>query len=75
MPVSFVNLPVSIFREDKYFIAYTPALDLSTFEALVEKGTTDEILTNLGWKKVKTKRFPPVEVDHRLETIRIQQAI
>lgn len=25
-----VQLPVTIFREDKYFIAYTPALDLST---------------------------------------------
>ncbi|MDA2921974.1 type II toxin-antitoxin system HicB family antitoxin [Patescibacteria group bacterium AH-259-L07] len=25
-----VNLPVSVFREGKSFIAYTPALDLST---------------------------------------------
>lgn len=25
-----VQLPISIFREGKYFIAYTPALDLST---------------------------------------------
>ena len=24
------NLPISIFREGKHFIAYTPALDLST---------------------------------------------
>lgn len=36
-----VNLPVVIFKEDKTFIAYTPALDLSTagenFEAVKEK--------------------------------------
>ena len=25
-----VQLPVSIFREDKHYIAYTPVLDLST---------------------------------------------
>jgi len=25
-----VKLPVSIFKEGKYFVAYTPALDLST---------------------------------------------
>ena len=30
MPTYSVNLPVSIFREGKNFIAYTPALDLST---------------------------------------------
>lgn len=31
MPLALqVNLPVSFLREGKYFIAYTPALDLST---------------------------------------------
>ena len=36
-----VNLPVLVFREDSVFIAYTPALDLSscgdTFEEAVKK--------------------------------------
>ncbi|MDO8452578.1 MAG: type II toxin-antitoxin system HicB family antitoxin [bacterium] len=30
MAVSYVNLPVSIFREGKHFIAHTPSLDLAT---------------------------------------------
>lgn len=30
MPITFVQLPVSVIKEGKYFIAYTPALDLST---------------------------------------------
>lgn len=32
-----VKLPVSIFKEGKYFIAYTPALDLSTSAISYEK--------------------------------------
>lgn len=89
MPVSFVSLPVPILKEGKYYIAYSPVLDLSTsaktfdgakkrfgevvqifFEELSEKGTTDEILTGLGWQKMEKKWSPPVEILHRLETIK-----
>lgn len=94
MPVALVNLPVSIFREDKSFIAYTPVLDLSTsaktfeivkkrfeeivqifFEELNEKGTTEEVLTSLGWKKLEKHWSPPVEVSHKLESFQIPQSI
>lgn len=68
------QLPVSIFREDKHFIAHTPVLDLSTsaknyeevkkrfhevvtifFEELAKKGTPEEVLADLGWKKIDKK--------------------
>ena len=94
MAFPFVNLPVSILKEGKYFVAYSPALDLSTsaktfdgakkrfkeivqifFEEVAEKGTVDEVLSGLGWKKMEKKWFPPVEVSHKLEPIRIPQFI
>ena len=82
------QLPVSIFKEGKHFVAYTPALDLSTsgksydeaktrfreivgifFEELVKKGTLDEVLTGLGWQKIKKQWEPPVVVSQELEKI------
>ena len=30
MPRIHISIPVSVFKEDKVFVAYTPALDLST---------------------------------------------
>ncbi len=75
------SLPVSILKEGSCFIAYTPALDISTssdtfegakerfgelvqifFEELSEKGTTDKVLSELGWQKVERKWSPPVVV-------------
>ncbi len=69
-----VNLPVSVLKEGKKFVAYTPALDLSTsgntyeeakkrfeevvrifFEEIHEQGTAEEVLKELGWKKIQNK--------------------
>lgn len=74
-----LSLPVTFLREGKYFIAYTPVLDLSTsgksfpeakkrfeevvgifFEELMEKGTLDKVLGELGWQKVQRQWSPPV---------------
>lgn len=76
------TLPVTIFREGKAFVAYTPALDLSSvgktekearrmfaeavevfFEELIEMGTVDEVLQELGWEKVKGRLQPPSVVE------------
>lgn len=65
-----INVPVSYFKEDKSFVAYTPALDLSSagktlkeaekniaeavsifMEEILKRGTIDEVLSSLGWKK------------------------
>lgn len=73
-----IQLPVSIFREGKHYIAYSTVLDLSTsgksyahvwerfneivavfFEELIKKETLEEVLTNLGWQKVKKQWIPP----------------
>jgi len=84
------NLPVSILKENKSFVAYTPALDLSTsgqsyaevkkrfeeivsifFEELVKKGTLEEVLRELGWKKISAGWRPPVVIAHNLETFQV----
>jgi len=85
-----ISLPVSILREGKRFVAYTPALDLSTsansfekvrerfneivnifFEELIKKGTLDDVLRDLGWKKVQRKWTPPVVVSQESQTVRV----
>ena len=84
------SLPVSILKEGKTFVAYTPALDLSTsgdslkgarknfneavnlfFEELVELGTLEEVLANLGWKKQNNVFEPPVVVANNTESFSI----
>jgi len=88
------SLPVSIIREDKSFIAYTPALDISTagdtleeakerfeelveifFEEIIEKGTIEQVLTDLGWKKQAKTFVPPTVISHTTETFSIPTPI
>jgi hypothetical protein len=76
-----VQLPVFIFREGEQFVAFTPALDLSTsapsqeeakenfddavkvfFEETERLGTTDRVLSELGWQQVEHRWTPPVLV-------------
>jgi predicted RNase H-like HicB family nuclease len=84
------KLPVSFLREGKKYVAYTPALDLSTsgrtykeakrrfseivnifFEELVKKGTLEEVLRDLGWKRVQSKWSPPVIISQELQSVRV----
>ncbi|MFH1412784.1 MAG: hypothetical protein ABIG10_02030 [bacterium] len=84
------NLPVSFLKEGNKYIAYTPALDLSTygksyqeakkrfeeivnifFEELINKGTLEDVLSNLGWKRVQAKWNPPVVISQELQTVRL----
>lgn len=77
-------LPVSILKEGDSFIAFTPALDLSTvgdsfeqaqerfeeavqifFEEITEKGTAEEVLSDLGWQKLKEQLVPPQVVSNQ----------
>lgn len=90
MPRIHISIPVSIFKEDKTFVAYTPALDVSTcadtlagvkerfaelvgifFEELEQRGTTDEVLESMGWKKVKRTWSAPVEIEHSIESFEV----
>lgn len=83
-------LPVSILREGDSFIAYTPALDLSTagstfeearknfkeavnifFQELMEMGTLEEVLKELGWEKQNNNLVPPVVVANQTQTFSI----
>lgn len=85
-----VSLPVLIFKEGKYFVAHTPALNLSTqgnsfdevkerfgeiveifFEELLKKGTLEEVLSDLGWKKVDKLWSPPIPVASELENVEV----
>ncbi len=83
-------LPVTIFREGKAFVAYTPALDLSStgktegeakrmfaeavdllFEELIEMGTLETVLKDLGWTKQDGTFQPPVVVKHSLMKVKV----
>lgn len=85
-----LKIPVTILKEGKKFVAYTPVLDLSTsgrsvksvkkhfseiveifFDELLKKGTMNEVLTSLGWKKVKKQWAPPKEIEHCHEFLRV----
>lgn len=83
-------LPVSILREGDSFVAYTPALDLSTagstfeeaqknfeeavnifFQELMEMGTLNDVLKDLGWGKQNNNFVPPVVVENRVQNFSI----
>ena len=85
-----VKLPVSILREDKKYVAYTPALDLSTsgnnyeevkkrfneivnifFEELIKKGTLENVLRDLGWKRFQAKWNPPVVISQESQSVKV----
>lgn len=86
----FVSLPVQIIRQGKKYIAFTPALDLSTsglsetqaqkrfdelvhifFEEIIEAGTLDEVLKELGWEKQDKSWQPPQIVAQRKFDLKI----
>jgi hypothetical protein len=85
-----IGLPITIFKEGKNYVAYSPALDLSTsastyekaqsrfldatqlfLEELVEMGTLDQVLTGLGWQKVKTNWQPPVVISSYTQPVNL----
>ncbi len=85
-----LKLPVSVLREGEKYIAYTPALDLSTsgdsyeevkrrfgeivnifIEELIKKGTLEQVLFDLGWKKIQAKWNPPIVISQDFQTIKI----
>lgn len=85
-----MELSVAFLREGKAFIAYSPALDLSTsgktlsdakkrfqeavsifFEELNKKGTTEDVLTNLGWIKERKRYVPPTIIGHGTQEIKV----
>ncbi len=84
MPFQIKNLRVDFIKQGKKFVAYSPALDLSTsgknlseaqkrfreivdifFQELVENGTVEDVLTDLGWRKVEKKWNPPQVVSRK----------
>jgi len=84
------QLQVSIIREGKKFIAYAPALDLSTsgnnyeevknrfneivhifFEEIFKRGTLEDVLIDLGWKRLRKGWNPPIIVSQESEKVKI----
>lgn len=91
--ITKLKLSVIMLKEGDAFVAYTPALDLSTsgktlkeaqynfveavnlfFEELKEAGTTNEVLTNLGWTKKTKELVPPVIVGSHMESFSVPLA-
>ena len=84
------DLPVLISKQNKRFVAYTPALDISTsgksekeaksrfvelanvfLEEIIVAKTADDVLSELGWKKVQKKWSPPQIVSSQSIGLRI----
>ena len=72
------KLPVIITKQNRRFVAYTPALDISTsgktekevknrfielvnlfLEEIIQANTAEDILSELGWKKIQKIWMPP----------------
>lgn len=39
------------------------------FEELIEKGTLNEVLQELGWQKIKQQWQPPIMIGHESESV------
>jgi predicted RNase H-like HicB family nuclease len=84
------SLPVSFIKEGNRFVAYSPAIDLSTsgktykeaqkrfmeassafFEEISEQGTMDEVLRELGWRKVRRRWTPSMIISQESQEISV----
>lgn len=84
------KLPVLITKQNKRFVAYTPALDLSTsgktekevrkrfeeiaglfLEEIIETGTANSVLEELGWKKIQKRWTPPKVISSKFVRLRM----
>jgi len=93
MKMKLVNLPITVFKEGKSYVAYSPALNLSTsaktyqkaqvrfaetvkifFEELADMGTTDKVLSGLGWQKVNSTWRPPIVVSNYIQPMTLSYA-
>lgn len=87
---SFSKLPVTITKQGKQLVAYSPALDISTcgkslkdvqakfvelvyifLEEIIDAGTVNEVLTDLGWKKIQHKWNPPEVISSKSIGVRL----
>ena len=86
-PIVKFNLSVAVIKEGDSFVAYSPALDLSScgksakeakkrfgeaaglfFEEIIKKGSFEEVLADLGWKKINSVWNPPKIVSSDIQT-------
>jgi hypothetical protein len=44
-------------------------------EEIIEKGTADEVLENLGWRKVNKEWKPSLKISKEPETVRVPVAV
>ena len=89
-----IKLQVQFTKQAGHYIAWSPALDLSTsgrsekeaqtrfeesvllfLEELVEAGTTDEVLSSLGWKKGQRSWTPPKVLKQRTVKVNIPEMV
>ena len=84
-----LKIPVSVYKENGAFVAYSHVLDLATsadtheevqeqfneavgilLESLIEKGTLEEVLQDLGWKKKGLNYRPPVLISQEMQQVK-----
>lgn len=90
MRLQNIKIPITVLKEERRFVVYSPALDISTsaptlkkaqkrfaelvvifFEELCKMGTVEEVLTELGWKKLHRHYIPPSPIIHTQETFSV----
>ena len=67
-PILDLSTSASTFKKVKE--RFSEAVEVF-FEELVDMGTLDEVLANLGWTKVQRHWTPPFSVGHDLQNVTI----
>jgi predicted RNase H-like HicB family nuclease len=84
------NLQLQIFKQGNQYVAYSPALDLSTsgktkteakkmfdeaaeafIEELMEMGTLNKVLKELGWAKAPRQDWRPPQIFERSTKVKV----
>jgi len=88
------KLPVIITKQNRHFVAYTPALDISTsgktekevkkrfvelvnlfIEEIVQADTINDVLSELGWRKVQKVWTPPKVISSPFMNMKISALV
>ena len=68
-----LDLSTSASTYEKAQYRFSEAVDIF-FEELANMGTTDKVLANLGWQKIKSSWRPPVVVSNYVEPLTFSYA-
>lgn len=68
-----LDIATSAHTFEKAQSRFTEAVEIF-FEELIDTGTLDDVLSNLGWQKVRSKWAPPIQVYSDMQRISVPLA-